>query len=101
MFKLIYASMAFLFSTAVVLFTQKDEVTGCKNEVTGVVAQSQNSNDPNFVIIGSDKKEYHLEIKQSDAILVLGQKIKVCYDTIAVSSDKSITIAVKSTSVLP
>jgi hypothetical protein len=101
MFKLIYASLAFLFSTAVVLFTQKDPVVGCKHEITGVVALSQDSPESAFVILGTDNKVYRPEIKQGEAILVQGQKIRVCYDTIGTGADKSITISVNSTVVLP
>jgi hypothetical protein len=101
MFKLIYASLAFLFSTAVVLFTQKDQPISCHQEIIGVVTQSDKDVNSPFIIVTQDNKVYHPVITNETVVLVLGQKVRACYETLGTEPDHSLTISINSTSVVP
>jgi hypothetical protein len=92
MFKLIYAALVLLGSSAMFLFSKEKPMTICKHDLTGTVREVRNGQAIELVIEGRDQKTYIPEIIEDDVVIASGSRVRVCYDRQEVLPDGSIRI---------
>lgn len=92
MFKLIYAALVLLGSSAMFLFSKDKPMTICKQDLTGTVREVKNGQGLQLVIEGRDQKTYIPEIMEDNVVIASGARVRVCYDRKQVMPDGSIRI---------
>jgi hypothetical protein len=92
MFKLIYAALVLLGSSAMFLFSKEKPMSVCKHDLTGTVREVTIGQDRHLVIEGRDKKTYIPEIMEEDVVIATGAHVRVCYDRQQAQPDGSIRI---------
>lgn len=102
MIKVVYASLVFLLSSAIVLLTKGNSHQGkCALEVTGIVTSHGNTSHPDLIIVTSDNKKFLPQITNEEVVLVQGQKVKVCANPVGLNTDSLQVIAIHQIAVLP
>jgi hypothetical protein len=102
MIKVVYASLVFLLSSAIVFITKgSSHHRDCNLEVRGVVSTLGGSQADGLVIITSDNKKYRPLITNDETVLVLGQHVKACAKSAGQDKDGTQVIEIHEVSVLP
>ncbi|MCU0379827.1 MAG: hypothetical protein MUE58_01425 [Chitinophagaceae bacterium] len=101
MFKLIYAALMLLFSTAMFLFNKNKPSMVCRYELSGIVKEAKGNQGLSLYIEGQDQKKYVPQIESENIVIVSGTRIKVCYDKSQVMPDQTVRIRINDVVYLP
>jgi hypothetical protein len=102
MIKVVYASLVFLLSSALVFISKGSSHHGnCNMEVNGIVSASGDPKACDFVILTADNKKYRPRIMNDEIVLVLGQHIKACAKAVGNDADGVQVITLHEVSILP
>lgn len=92
MFKLIYAALVLLGSSAMFLFSKDKPMTICQHDLTGTVREVKNGLVTQLVIEGRDHVMYIPEIVEDNVVIASGTRVRVCYDRKQVQTDGTVRI---------
>lgn len=102
MIKVVYASLVFILSSAIVFLSKGKSHQGkCAMEITGVVSSRGDSTTTELIIVSKDNKRYLPKISNEEVVLVLGQQVKACATPLGTTVDSMPIVAIHQIAVLP